>query len=82
MQVDDMIKVVAVFGDGKKLRPVYFFWGKRKYKISQITYNWISQEGKAKIHHFSVVDANDDLFEICYNTESMVWKLTHIETDG
>ena len=81
-QIDEMIKVVAIFGDGKKLKPIYFLWGNRKYKISQITYNWISQDGKAKVYHFSVIDTNDNLFEICYNTESMVWKLANIETEG
>ena len=81
-QIDESIKVVAIFGDGRKLKPIYFLWKSRKYKISQIAYTWISQEGESKIHHFSVIDTNDDLFEICYNNESMIWKLANVETEG
>ena len=81
-QIDETIKVVAIFGGGRKLRPAYFLWKNRKYKILQITYTWTSWEGKAKIYHFSVVDADDNLFEICYNTESMVWRLVNVQTEG
>jgi len=80
-QIDEIIRVVVVFGGDKKLRPVYFLWKNRKYKILKITYTWISWEGKAKIYHFSALDTNDNLFELCYNSESMVWKLVNVQIE-
>ena len=81
-QVNEIVKVVAVFGDGQKIRPTYFLWKNKRYKISQVTYTWTSWEGKAKVHHFLVTDTNDNLFSLDYNSESMAWTLVHVETEG
>jgi hypothetical protein len=73
------IEVEAMFGGRTKLRPLWFFWNKRKYQIKEVTYGWMTKEGKATIYHFSVKDENDNLFEITYNNESLVWKVLSVE---
>ncbi len=77
--INEPVKVGAVFGDGKKkIRPVWFKWNGREYRIESITYTWTSRQGRAPIYHFSVTDGAN-LYELQYNTESSVWKLASVD---
>ncbi|OHB93450.1 MAG: hypothetical protein A2Z58_01060 [Planctomycetes bacterium RIFCSPHIGHO2_12_42_15] len=81
-EINEAIKVGAIFGDNKKkLKPVWFIWGGKKYLIQEITYIWTERLGKAVIHHFMVADGAN-LFSISYNTDTLVWTLHSIETVG
>ncbi len=84
-EIDEPIKVGAVFGadyiGGKKIKPVWFTWKRRQYRIKEVTYTWTNKEGSPFVHYFSVTDGQN-LYEISYNTETMVWKLIAIETEG
>lgn len=81
-EVNEPIKVGAIFGDNKKkLKPVWFVWGSRKYNVREITYIWTEKSGKASIHHFTVTDGTN-LFAISYNTDTLVWMLRSVETDS
>ncbi|OOP57848.1 MAG: hypothetical protein AYP45_01040 [Candidatus Brocadia carolinensis] len=81
-EVNEPIKVGAIFGDNnKKLKPVWFVWSGRKYNVLEITYIWTERMGKASIHHFTVTDGAN-LFAISYNTDTLVWTLRSVETDG
>ena len=40
MKIEQPVKVGAVFGGGKKIRPVWFVWEGREYHIKDITYTW------------------------------------------
>ncbi|MCF6156957.1 MAG: hypothetical protein E3K36_17370 [Candidatus Brocadia sp.] len=81
-EINEPIKVGAIFGDNKKkLKPVWFVWSGRKYDVKEITYIWTERVGKASIHHFTVTDAAS-LFDISYNTDTLLWILHSIETDG
>jgi len=74
-----MIKVGAVFGGGKKLRPVWFFWSEKKYPVDEITFNWQSRRGRTVIQHFAA-RSGFDLYELSYDTESLVWTLSAVQT--
>lgn len=65
----------------KKIKPVWFVWRGRQYRIKEVTYTWTNKEGRATVHYFSVTDGQD-LYEIAYNTETMVWKLVAVEVEG
>lgn len=81
-EVNEPIKVGAVFGDNKKkLKPVWFVWSNREYRIKEITYIWAERVGKAVLHHFTVTDSAN-LFTISYNTETLVWILHSIDMMG
>jgi hypothetical protein len=73
--VNTPVKVGVVFGGDKKVRPVWFVWEKQEYRIKEITYTWSSKEGVAELWHFSVIDQNDNLYELCYHDKSMLWML-------
>ena len=79
MKIEQPVKVGAVFGGGKKIRPVWFIWEDREHHIKDITYTWGSREGRSLLYHFSVTDKADNLYELCYRTESATWHLLALE---
>jgi hypothetical protein len=78
--INEPIRVGAIFGNGKKIKPVWFVWNKRRHPVKEITYSWKSKEGRATIYSFSVTDGNS-LYEIAYNAETLSWKLRAVETE-
>jgi hypothetical protein len=77
IEIDDPIKVGAVFSRGG-VKPVWFTWNKREIRIREVTLTWKTREGSAGILHFSVTDGRG-LYEICYNAESLDWRLNQAE---
>lgn len=79
--INELVTVGVIFGDGRKIKPVWFKWRGKKHSIQTITYTWTSRQGRALIHHFSATDGAN-LYELCYNTESLDWELAHVEVNG
>ena len=77
IEIDEPIKVGAVFSRGE-VRPVWFSWKGRQVKIKETAFTWKSREGSAVILHFSVTDGQG-LYEVCYNKESLGWRITKSE---
>ncbi len=77
VEIDEPIKVGAVFSRGE-IRPVWCLRYGRQVSIRETTFAWKTREGNARILHFSVTDGNG-LYEICYNTETLGWRLLNAE---
>jgi hypothetical protein len=77
IEIDEPIKVGAVFSLGE-VRPVWFSWKGRQVMIKETAFSWKSREGSAVIMHFSVSDGQGR-YEVCYNTESLGWRITKSE---
>ena len=75
--LDESIRVGAVFA-GRTLQPVWFSRDGRQVRIREIAYTWKTHEGRAAVLHFSVTDGQA-LYEICYNLETMAWRLEQAE---
>ena len=80
IQIQEQVKVLAVFGENRKLKPVKFFWKNREYKITSITYIWNSRKGKDTIYHFAVTDGSN-LYELTYHSEKLTWNLESVECE-
>jgi len=80
-KIEEKIKVGAVFGGDKKLRPVWFVWSGKKYTADEITFNWQSRRGKAVVQHFAVRSGRD-MYELSYDTETLVWTLSAVQPAG
>ncbi len=78
--IGERVIVIAMFGGKYRLRPLRFSWAKRVIHIKEITYSWIDMEGSDKVHHFSVTDGAT-LYELSFNTSSMMWNLEKVETE-
>ena len=81
-QFDEKIEVGTIFGRGSKMKPIWFIWKGIKYPSQDIAYYWTSERGDPLIHHFSVKDKDNNVFEIGYNARTLVWKLLKVEVDG
>jgi hypothetical protein len=79
MYVGETISVIASFGQSYRIRPVKFNWAGRLFEIKEITYTWKTKEGKKNIFHFSVTDGGA-LYELTFDTDSLVWRLENLET--
>jgi len=77
VELDSPIKVAAVFSRGE-IRPVWFALNGKQIRIRETTYVWKTWEGSATIIHFAVTDGQG-LYEICYNAETLGWKLLNAE---
>ena len=78
-QIDESVKVGVVFDEGKKIIPKWFIWNGRKHDIARVTFTWKLQEGRNVLHHFAVTDETN-LYELCYNTAELSWRLMAVST--
>lgn len=76
--IDEPISVIASFDPSYKIRPIKFLWGKRTLVIKEITYYWKSSEGKNVLHHFSVTDGST-LYQLTFNPDNLLWRLSSLE---
>ena len=74
VEINEPIRVAAVFSRGE-VRPVWFAWKGRQIRIKETTFVWKTWKGSAAILHFSVTDG-EGLYEICYDLESLGWRLS------
>jgi hypothetical protein len=79
--INDPIEVIVVFREGK-MRPLKFKWRGRVYKIERINGGWMSDEGRNRFLHFSVMADGPDVYEITYNPERFGWKIDRVCLEG
>lgn len=78
MEVGENISVIASFGLPYRIRPVRFRWSGKLFEVKEITYSWQTQEGKARVYHFSVSDGKS-LYELAFDTNSLIWRVENLE---
>jgi len=78
--IGDDIEVEVRFSRGK-VRPFRFLWRGQPHAVREVTYQWQDRAGRALLTYFSVTDGVN-LFEICFNSETLRWKLTKVCMDG
>jgi hypothetical protein len=79
--INDPIEMIAVFRAGK-MRPLRFRWRDRVYKIVRINGGWISDQGKTRFYHFSVMSESPDVYEISYNPDRFSWSMDRVCLEG
>lgn len=78
MYVGRQVKVLAAFDPAYKIKPVKFRWSGRLIRVAEITYTWRSKEGRKDIYHFALTDGSA-LYELTYDTETLLWRLENLE---
>lgn len=77
--IQEPIEVLAAFNKGQ-IKPLSFKWRQRVYKIAKVTQKWSSPAGKYRLHHFGIVDTQENFFEICYSEEDLSWSMAQTWT--
>ena len=69
------IRIAVVYQAGAKPKPVWFELNRKQHKIIRTTYYWKDRLGDAPLLHFAVVDEEDSLFELVFNSLDQTWML-------
>jgi hypothetical protein len=75
-KIDEEIRVGVAF-DHRKALPIWFMWRGRYYKVEQVSYNWSTDEGSARLRHYAVTDGANN-YEICFNSRTLEWRLRKV----
>lgn len=79
IKIDERIRVGAAFDSGN-IKPMWFRWKDRYYKVKDIAYSWNTTNGEGKERHFTVSDGMN-LFELCFNSRTMEWILDKVASE-
>jgi len=75
-RIDEEIRVGVAF-DNRKVRPVWFRWRNRYYKVEEVNFTWSSDEGSTRLRHFAV-SSGPNTYELCFNSRTMEWRLSKV----
>ncbi len=79
-EIDEPVDVIASFGR-KGVQPRLFVWAKRRYAVSRVTASWTEPAGFFRRHHFTVLTDGANLYELCFNTRDLIWRLVRVHLD-
>jgi len=74
-------RIAVVYQHGTKPKPVWFELNRRQHKIARTTYFWKDSVGNAPLLHFAVVDEENSLFELVFNSLDQTWILYPHQTE-
>ena len=79
MRIGEEITVLASFGMPYRIKPLSFTWSGRTIEVKEVTYTWKTKVGQKDLHHFSVTDGGT-LFELTFDSSSLLWKIESVVT--
>lgn len=77
-RIREPVRVAVIFTPGKKIRPVWFDWKRKKHTVLETTYSWLEKSGDTLLLHFAVADG-EALYELVYDTREQSWSLHGVE---
>ncbi|MBL7074655.1 hypothetical protein ISS37_05375 [candidate division KSB1 bacterium] len=75
--INESVDVISL-SQGGKMRPLRFRWNQMVYKVSQISGHWVTNEGASRFYHYAVLCGTDDVFELCFDSVGMNWRITRV----
>jgi hypothetical protein len=75
------VRIAVVYQPGAKVKPIWFELNRKQHKITRTTYFWKDRVGEAPLLHFAVVDEDDSLFELVFNSHDQSWMLYPQKTE-
>jgi hypothetical protein len=79
--IDEAVKVRADF-QGGTITPMLFRRGKDVRKIRTVNTRWQDTRGKSRLCYFSVTADSGDVYQLCFDTGDLVWRLEYVMFDG
>ncbi len=72
--LDERIRVGAIFSEGGRLQPVWFALNGRRYAIERVTYAWQERDGAVKVYHFAA-KVGATIYELAFDSAALAWRL-------
>lgn len=79
VSIDEDIRVGAAF-DSRKVRPMWFRWRNRYFRVKTVNYAWSSSRGSARLRHYSVTDGKNT-YELRFDTSTLEWSLGRVSAE-
>ena len=76
-EIGDNVEVISLFRHGRQ-QPLKFRWKNNVYVVSRINGGWSSDLGSQKRLHYSVCAEGPDVYELCFNLETLDWELSRV----
>lgn len=77
----ERITVGVVYGDEGCIKPEWFVWDGREYRVAGINHIWRDKVGREVLLFFSVSD-KANTYLLCYNTVQLEWTLCGVGMEG
>ena len=75
-KIKEPIDVLVTF-TGKRIVPLFFRWGRKKYKIDKVNLVHATRQGSDVLYFFNV--SNDsNYFKLCFNNSSLNWTIEEV----
>ena len=78
---DEPIKVRADF-QGGVVSPVLFRRGASRVVVRSVNTRWQDLRGKRRICCFSVTSGAGDVYQLCFDTVDLTWRLEYVMFEG
>lgn len=75
-KIKEPIDVLVTF-TGTKIFPLFFKWGRKKYKVDKVNLVHVTRRGRDILYFFSVSNGIN-YFKLCFNSGSMKWTLEEL----
>jgi len=74
--IREPIDVLVTF-TGNKIFPLFFKWGRKKYKIDKVNLIHVTRQGHDNLYFFNVSN-KVNYFKLCFNSGSLKWTLEEV----
>ena len=74
VDLDDGVRVGAIFEADGRLKPVWFAHRGRQLAVERVTYAWKERDGAKRLYHFAV-KVGATVYELVLDVENFGWRL-------
>jgi len=75
-RVDEQVKVVTAFTS--KPTPLLLEWRGRRIAVKRVNLYFQKKVGQRLFYYFYVSDTSDNGYKLCFDTESLNWRLEEV----
>jgi len=80
-QLNEPVKVRADF-QGGVISPVAFRRREQRISVRSVNTRWQDTRGRYRLCYFSVTGSSGDVFQLCFDTGDLTWRLEYVMFEG
>ncbi len=80
-KLDEAVKVRADF-QGGTISPVLFRRGSERITVRCVNTRWQDSRARNRLCYFSVTGDTGDIYQLCFDTGDLTWRLEYVMFEG
>ena len=80
-RLDEPVKVRADF-QGGVISPVLFRRKEHRVEVRSVNTRWQDTQGRHRLCYFSVTADSGDVYQLCFDTNDLTWRLEYVMFEG